>query len=158
MDATRGLRHLIHIGEDFRRTSAKRLGIASSDFVALGHVYWEGPALPRELGALLDMGSGTVTAVLDRLEKRGYITRTAHPTDRRSLLIVITRKGREAMDVVYGEFDVALRQALEGVGGEEDAAALGNMLERLSDAAAEAIAANLAPRSEGPGQAAQERR
>lgn len=146
--ATRGLRHLIDVGEAFRRASAKDLGLARSDFVALGHVYTVGPALPRELGALLGMGSGTMTAVLDRLEERGYISRTDHPSDRRSLLIVITPPGREVMDRVFGEFDAALNRALGEIGDEVDLAELGSLLERL----AHAVAASLGRRSEVPGQ------
>lgn len=44
---------------------------------------------PKQIIAQLEMSSGTGTALLDRLEKAGYIRRVPNPDDRRSVLIVL---------------------------------------------------------------------
>lgn len=38
----------------------------------------------------------TLSGILDRLESRGLVSRTLNPADRRSLLVALTRSGREA--------------------------------------------------------------
>jgi len=41
------------------------------------------------------MSPGAVTAMIDRLESRGYVERTPNPKDRRSALVLITKAGIE---------------------------------------------------------------
>ena len=36
----------------------------------------------------------TLTAVVDRLEAKGFVRRRAHPTDRRSVVVALTAAGR----------------------------------------------------------------
>jgi DNA-binding MarR family transcriptional regulator len=45
--------------------------------------------------ARLIISRATVTGLLDSLEKRGYVRRLPHSTDRRSLLIELTGAGRQ---------------------------------------------------------------
>jgi DNA-binding MarR family transcriptional regulator len=47
-----------------------------------------------ELGAAVGARPTTLTSVLDRLERRGHITRGARPGDRRVVLIELTPSGR----------------------------------------------------------------
>lgn len=46
-----------------------------------------------ELGRLLLLDNSTITGLIDRLEKSGFVLRKANSKDRRSSLIHITRKG-----------------------------------------------------------------
>jgi DNA-binding MarR family transcriptional regulator len=46
------------------------------------------------LGAAIGSKPTTLTSVLDRLERRGHITRGAHPDDRRAVQVVLTSSGR----------------------------------------------------------------
>ncbi len=57
----------------------------------------------RPLGQLskqLMVHPTTVTLALDQLEKRGLLHRRPHPTDRRTVLAMLTRSGRELLDEV----------------------------------------------------------
>ena len=47
-----------------------------------------------ELGAAVGARPTTLTSVLDRLERRGHITRGTRPGDRRAVLIELTPSGR----------------------------------------------------------------
>ena len=53
-----------------------------------------------QLGAAAGTKPTTLTSVLDRLERRGHITRTTRAGDRRSVLIELTDSGREAAAVI----------------------------------------------------------
>ena len=49
----------------------------------------------KRLGERLSMSPGAVTAMIDRLESRGYVERIPNPEDRRSALVLITKTGLE---------------------------------------------------------------
>ncbi len=51
------------------------------------------PLPPNEIAARLIISRATVTGLLDSLERRGYIERQPHASDRRMLLIALTEAG-----------------------------------------------------------------
>ena len=56
---------------------------------------------PGAIAAHLKISTASTTKLLDRLERAGHITRSAHPSDRRALAIAITDVTREsAMNTV----------------------------------------------------------
>lgn len=61
------------------------------------------PLCPNEIGERLLVTRGTVTGLLDSLERQGRIRRAPHPGDRRMLLIQITDRGRRALDELLPE-------------------------------------------------------
>ena len=74
---------------------ARRMGMGPSEVAALEHLQGAGPMTPGQLGGRLSMSPGAVTALVDRLEKRGHVERTPNPKDRRSALLRETEKGLE---------------------------------------------------------------
>lgn len=94
---------------------AQQLQLGTSDLAVIGHLYQDGPLTPRELGMRMEMTSGTMTALLDRVEKAGFLTRNKNPRDRRSLLITTTPAGQHAMQWVNDHFDTAIREALTAI-------------------------------------------
>ena len=72
---------------------ARRMGMGPSEVAALEHLQGAGPMTPGQLGGRLSMSPGAVTALVDRLEKRGHVERTPNPKDRRSALLRETEKG-----------------------------------------------------------------
>lgn len=123
---------LVLNGERFRQLKAAKLQLGPSDIVALGHLCQGGPMTPGDLADTLDTTSGTVTALLDRVEKAGFLVRSTNPEDRRSLLITATPAGQRAVEWFYQEFDGAIRHA---VAGTPDTAAGGieSFLQLLGD-------------------------
>lgn len=57
----------------------------------------------------------TLTSVLDRLERRGYLTRDLDPADRRSFLVSLTADGRRAAAAARAAAADLERAALAGV-------------------------------------------
>lgn len=53
---------------------------------------------PTDLCSSLMLTSGGMTGRLDRLERNGFVTRSADPNDRRRLVITLTERGRSVVD------------------------------------------------------------
>jgi DNA-binding MarR family transcriptional regulator len=75
--------------------TAKRMGLEASELAALEHLQASGAINQKRLGERLSMSPGAITAMIDRLERRGYVERTPNPEDRRSALVNITKAGIE---------------------------------------------------------------
>jgi len=57
---------------------------------------WQADGRPfKDLAQELTCTRATVTGIVDTLERKGLVFRAAHPTDRRSQLVQLTRTGRE---------------------------------------------------------------
>ncbi|MGH2749624.1 MAG: MarR family winged helix-turn-helix transcriptional regulator [Actinomycetota bacterium] len=61
------------------------------------------PLSPYEIGDRRLVTRGTVTGLLDTLEKQGLVRRTPHPDDRRMLWIELTDRGRALLAEVSHE-------------------------------------------------------
>lgn len=66
---------------------------AAAGGLVLGQLRDHGAMSPSELGERLIVTRATVTGLLDSLERRGFVRRSANPADRRSLLVEITPEG-----------------------------------------------------------------
>lgn len=53
------------------------------------------PLPPNKIAERLIISRASVTSLLDSLERRGYVRRSSHSTDRRMLLIELTDAGRQ---------------------------------------------------------------
>jgi len=76
------------------------LGVSSPGGLVLGLLRDHGPMAPSEIGDRLIVTRATVTGLLDSLERRGFVRRTAHPSDRRSLIVQITAEGLKVLTEV----------------------------------------------------------
>ena len=75
--------------------TAKRMSLEASELAALEHLQAAGPMTQKRLGERLSISPGAVTAMIDRLESKGYVERIPNPEDRRSALVLITKAGLE---------------------------------------------------------------
>lgn len=73
----------------------------------------------RELSRDTGTRSTTLTGVLDRLAKRGYLTRTPDATDRRSFQVTLTRRGRPVATQVRSAVSELEHAALAGVSSRQ---------------------------------------
>ncbi|MGN9845850.1 MarR family winged helix-turn-helix transcriptional regulator [Nonomuraea sp. H19] len=88
----------------YDETAARALGINRTDLRCLELLNQHAALTPSRLGAELGLATGSVTAMLDRLERLGYLTRSPDPTDRRKTLIQITDTARQRTWELYGPF------------------------------------------------------
>jgi DNA-binding MarR family transcriptional regulator len=88
------------------------------------------PLAPGVIAERLLVTSGTMTALLDTLERRGLIRRTPHPADRRKLLIDVTPEARRLVDAMLPRVHAGLRDIFAPL-AEGERAALIDLLGRL---------------------------
>jgi DNA-binding MarR family transcriptional regulator len=67
-----------------------------------------GALTPRELADMERVQPPTMTKIVGKLEERGLIARTPHPTDRRQVILAATEQGR----AVYALFEKARNEWL----------------------------------------------
>jgi DNA-binding MarR family transcriptional regulator len=101
----RALRKIDFQGEVFGQTIAIRLGLSESDVKALEALVDADPVTAGRLADMLNLSSGAVTRVLDRLEQAGYVRRTVDAADRRRVVVEVVPERLSAV-----------REALEPLG------------------------------------------
>lgn len=72
--------------DDFDAALADQLGVNRTDLRCL-ELLLQQEATPNRLGSALGLTSGSVTAMLDRLEKLNYVSRSPDPDDRRKVTV-----------------------------------------------------------------------
>jgi len=96
--------------ERFRDVFARQQNVSVTELRALSRIVEERQLTPKQLSASLDLTTGAVTAVTDRLVAAGLITREPHPSDRRSLLLTPTDAGKKVMKDVIDSYEEMLRR------------------------------------------------
>ncbi len=87
-------------------------------------------AHPSALGDRLLLTSGSMTALIDRLEGLGYVSRRRDPSDRRAILVGLTDTGKETarrLSVAHTELEARILQPLD----EQQRAELTELLRAL---------------------------
>jgi DNA-binding MarR family transcriptional regulator len=77
----------------FSNEVAKQVGLGPSDSQFLGLLSLEGPLTPGRLAELTGLTTGTVTGVLDRLERGGFVRRERDAADRRKVVVTPVPEG-----------------------------------------------------------------
>jgi DNA-binding MarR family transcriptional regulator len=88
------------------------LHLTGSEINALANLADGCPRTTSELGVAAGTRPTTLTSVLDRLERRGYITRGTRPGDRRAVLIELTPSGEVAATKIRRAITGLERRAL----------------------------------------------
>ena len=73
-------------------------GLTPTQFSVLDVLYSKGP---MKIGELLESTlatSGNMTVVIRNMEKKGWVTRTTCPNDKRAYLVTLTEEGRQVID------------------------------------------------------------
>ena len=82
--------------------AAAYLHVNRTDLRCLEILTQNDSVLPSELAVQLGLTTGSVTTMLDRLERLGYVTRSADPADRRKVVVRITPKATRKAAKIYG--------------------------------------------------------
>jgi DNA-binding MarR family transcriptional regulator len=100
----------------YRQAVAARLDLGSAELITIGQLHHQEPLRAAQIGSRTGLTRGSVTALLDRLEARGYITRTTPEHDRRSLHIYLTAAGRALGDGMVAPLVPALDAIADDIG------------------------------------------
>lgn len=72
----------------YQQNVAASLGLYNNDYLSIDILHERGPITAGELSKLTGLATGSVTALIDRLENNGFVRRQNDPSDRRKVIIV----------------------------------------------------------------------
>lgn len=120
-----------------RRSTRDSMGMGETDILALRYllrVQASGKmVVPKDISRFLGITSASTTSLIDRLVASGYVRREAHPTDRRSVVVVPTVESDKEVRVTLGAMHRQMMSVAEGLTAEE-ARVVVNFLERITEA------------------------
>lgn len=89
--------------EAYAEKSITDLEMCGSDFAVLEALLHKGPLPVNQIGKKVLLTSGSITAAVDRLEKKELVERRAHGTDRRARIVHLTKQGKKVITQSYKE-------------------------------------------------------
>lgn len=83
------------------RTVADRFGLHTTDLEVLDLIHLREAVSPGDLMTATGLTSGSVTALIDRLVRRGYAERSVDASDRRKVVVRVRRDAIEPIKTLY---------------------------------------------------------
>lgn len=127
-----------HAVQRLAEGSIARTDLCLTDFAALEALLHKGPLTITELQDKVLLASGSMTAAVDRLEKRGLLVRKASPSDRRARVLELTRDGKRLAELQFERHARDL-ESLMSVLSPKEKAALYSSLKKLGLRAAKML-------------------
>ena len=108
------------------------LGLKDADFDCLELITRHGPLSPSAIARRTGLHAATVTGILDRLERDGWVARERDPEDRRGIVVRALRdRGKEVFERFAG-MNAAMDRLCAGY-SERDLEVIGEFLRRTAD-------------------------
>src|SRR5882762_5934303 len=92
--------------------SIEETGLGLTDFAALEALLHKGPLTITEIQGKVPLALGSMTAAVDRLEKKGLTIRTAAQDDRRAKLLKLTPEGKRVVEEAFSRHAAELESAM----------------------------------------------
>lgn len=127
--------HLLHknFSKAFRQTGNSQYNLNKNQNKAILIIGGVGEIMPTNLGKCLDLQKGSLTSMIDALEKEGLVCRRGDPGDRRKILVSLTEKGKAYREWFTEELEMNYSEVLTRL-AEEDIAIYQESLEKILDA------------------------
>jgi len=93
----RALRRIIRAVDLYSRQLSVRHSLTGPQLVCMRQLDQSGPMTPGQLAREISLSPATISGILDRLERRGYLTRQRRPEDKRQVLVELTHDGKEVV-------------------------------------------------------------
>ena len=106
------------------------LGLGFSDFAVLEALLHKGPTPVNTIGVLVHLSSGSITAAIDRLQRKSLVERCTDPSDRRARVVHLTEGGRKLIECAFQDHAAAIEAATDGLTAAERGEAVA-LLKRL---------------------------
>ena len=119
-----------HAAESIERTE-----LGDSDFRVLEALLHKGPLPVNTLGPKVWLTPGSISVAVDRLVKKGLVSRNDHPSDRRVRRVELTAKGRTLITRGFREHAAAM-ETLVSVLSKNERVTLLRLLKKLGKHAA----------------------
>lgn len=109
-------------------------GLCFSDFAVLETLLHKGPLPVNTIGAKIALTSGSSTAAVDRLEKKGLVRRAADPSDRRTRIVHLNEEGRALSQKAFGKHAADIEAVTSSLTSSEQKT-LAGLLKKLGKSA-----------------------
>ena len=118
-----------------RRRTRESMSMGENELLVLRYLLRDAnrQVRPGELTRYLGLSTASTTAILDRLERSGHVTRAANPDDRRSIFIQATPRAHAEVRQTLGNMHDRMLAAVIDMTPDESAAVVA-FLRRMSDA------------------------
>jgi MarR family 2-MHQ and catechol resistance regulon transcriptional repressor len=103
----------------FTETTLEGSGLGESEFRILEALLHKGPMPVNTIGAKVFLTAGSISVAVDRLLKRGLVTRTSSSEDRRVRVVDLTAGGRQLIDRVFASHARQVDQLAEVLSAKE---------------------------------------
>lgn len=114
--------------------SIESLDMCVTDFGVLELLLHKGAAPINVFGEKLSLASGSITAAIDRLERRSLVRRIPSTTDRRAKLVDLTEEGRWLIEGAFTTHSKHMSYAVDGL-SESETDQLLTLLKKLGKSA-----------------------
>jgi len=94
-------------------------GLGESDFRVLEVLLHKGPMPVNAIGPKVDLNPGSVSVAVDRLYKKGFVSRVESARDRRVRTVALTEKGREMFLPLFRRHRALIKCAFQDISPEE---------------------------------------
>ena len=111
-------------------------GLGDSDFRILDVLLHKGPMPVNVIGPKVDLNPGSVSVAVDRLHKKGLVSRVESDSDRRVRTVSLTEKGRRIFVPIFREHAALIKRAFQVV-SPEDQRLMQEVLKRIGRRAEE---------------------
>lgn len=102
----------------------QRYGLNPTEFAVLELLFHKGDQPLQQIGGKILLASGSMTYVIDKLEKKEYIRRVACAEDRRVTFAQITEKGKKLIEQVFPAHQNEIDRIMSVVSDEEKSLAI----------------------------------
>jgi MarR family 2-MHQ and catechol resistance regulon transcriptional repressor len=96
-----------------------KAGLGESDFRVLEVLLHKGPMPVNVIGPKVDLNPGSVSVAVDRLYKKGLVSRVESDNDRRVRTVSLTEKGRRVFLPIFREHAALIKLAFQDVSPQE---------------------------------------
>jgi MarR family 2-MHQ and catechol resistance regulon transcriptional repressor len=94
-------------------------GLGESDFRVLEVLLHKGPMPVNAIGPKVALNPGSVSVAVDRLYKKGFVSRAENARDRRVRTVALTEKGKEMFLPLFRRHRAFIKRAFQDVSSEE---------------------------------------
>lgn len=94
-------------------------GLGESDFRVLEVLLHKGPIPVNAIGPKVALNPGSVSVAVDRLYRKGLVSRVESPHDRRVRTVALTEKGRKVFLPLFRRHAALINRAFQDVSSEE---------------------------------------
>jgi DNA-binding MarR family transcriptional regulator len=120
-----------------RRSTRDSMGMGETDILALRYLLRVQASgrmvVPKDLSKFLGITSASTTSLIDRLVASGHVRREAHPSDRRSVVVIPTVESDKEVRETLGAMHRKMMAVAEALSAEE-ARTVVEFMQRMTDA------------------------